>query len=147
MKHSQLLVAVKEKLRAEMTNVRSVQILPHEGKVSLTAGLPVIGILDSGEKPPYPGKMQEQVKYQVFVVAYQQILSGDPGAAVVGTGEKPGVMNLVEMAIEILVRERFDFDYVESLGTSPVMPFLKKDHYEISFKVARLEYRKLRSIT
>jgi len=146
MEPSDLVDAIIEKLSVEMADqVRSVQLIPHEGKMKFHSGFPAIGVMDGGDKME-PGKMQEGLKYHVYVVAFQQIFSDNPGDAVSGTEQKPGVMKLIEKAKGILKKELFDyFDIVKYSGSSPTNGYIKfkKDDRDITTKTCRLEYRKL----
>ena len=150
MEPSELVDAIVAKLSTEMADVvRSVQLIPHEGKMKFHSGFPAIGVLDGGDKSE-PGKMQEQVKYHVFIVAFQQVFSDTPGDAVSGTDQKPGVMKLIEKAKGILEMELFNyFDLVKYKGSSSTTSYIKikKDDREITMKSCCLEYRKLETTT
>jgi hypothetical protein len=136
-----LLTAIQTFLKAELTYVKGVVIVPDFFIFPVEQGFPLIGLLDNGEDPLAGEKAGRLGRLKVSIGFYQAIAKVE--ASVIGDGRNKGVIEIAKDTFDALEDETFDFAYsppalmrkskTQALGNPDYKGFL-------AFKSIDLEY-------
>jgi hypothetical protein len=137
-----LLNHIKSKLKDDLSNIKTVEIVPHEMLFPERSGFPVITILDSGDKEDR-GMHRGVAKFTVTIAAYQRVLS-DKEASVMGSDSKKGVLEIIGDIKACLESEYFDgyVNLVKYLGSTATRAVTSNYKDFIAYKLCKFEYHK-----
>ena len=103
-----LLTAIVADLETNLTYLEWVGVIEHEGLIPASPQFPMIGVIEGGyAAQSLPGKKDLET-LNVGVVAYQQIILTEPGAAIMGSTAQLGDAGKGLLAIGADIKARLN---------------------------------------
>jgi hypothetical protein len=139
----ELLSNLQTKLKANLSYLKSVIIVPDLGLIPETAAFPLLAIVDAGMNPTQ-GKMQRTERLAITIGAYQSI-ARSVDSSVMGDINSPGVIDMISDTEALLRKELFSgsFQNVRTTSHSGTVAVSQNNQDFITRKTIGLEYTRI----